>query len=70
MFKELRKKKGYTTRKMSEELHRPQNFTALVESGQRMLNSSEFMVYAETLGTRGSRVMATVERRMQMRGKR
>lgn len=64
LLKELRVKKGITMREMSEKLNRSENFTALVECGQRMLNSSEFMVYAELLGTRGSRVMAAVERRM------
>lgn len=61
----LREKKGWTTRVMSKKLKRRQNFTTMVENGHQMLNTSEFMVWARLLGTRGSRVMAIIERRMQ-----
>lgn len=64
VLKELRAKKGFTTRQMSKKLQRRQNFTTLVENGHQMLNTSELMVWAHVLGTRSSRVMAIVERRM------
>lgn len=65
LLKELRVKKGMTMRQMSDKLNRSENFTALVESGQRMLNTSEFMVYTGLLGLSASKAMAMIERRMR-----
>lgn len=64
MLTEARERTGPTQLAVSAKLKRPANFCSLVENGQRMLNSSEFMAYAAALGKRPSRIMAAADRRL------
>jgi ribosome-binding protein aMBF1 (putative translation factor) len=65
LLKQARLKAGLGQKGLSKKLKRSENFVALVESGQRMLNSSELMVYCQLVGTRASKLLAVVERRMR-----
>lgn len=45
VLQEAREAAGISQRKMSTLLERPKNYCSLVETGQRMLNSSELLAY-------------------------
>lgn len=63
VLRESREATGISQRRLSTLLNRPKNFCSLVETGQRMLDTSEFKAYVLAFGGDPAAVYAEIMRR-------
>jgi hypothetical protein len=63
VLREAREAAGISQRNLSTLLNRPKNFGSLVETGQRMLDTSEFKAYVMAFGGDPAVLYAEIMRR-------
>lgn len=63
VLREAREAAGISQRNLSSVLERPKNFCSLVETGQRMLDTSEFKAYVTAFGGDPAELYAEIMRR-------
>lgn len=68
-LRRAREKAGISQRGLSAKLRRSHNYAVLVETGQRMINLSEFLVYAAAIGADPVELVEQIVRRSTRRRK-
>lgn len=63
VLRQAREEIGISQRQLSTKLKRPKNYASLVETGQRMLDISEFMVYVNAMGADPVELFTEIARR-------